>query len=122
LTCPSPGESWRGGNFKKLKILKFLDGILGCGWDNAFGVVLGVVIWGKPQVSCGGVGGVVGVVDKFPISEYTNLWVHVFLSQLEETGEILKTCLLSEYDCCALMNERRTTDGRPICQSMIIVM
>ena len=75
-----------------------------------------VVIWDKPQVSCGGVGvgGVVGVVDKFPISEYTNLWVHVFLSQLEETGEILKTCLLSEYDCCDVMNDRRTTDERPI--------
>ncbi len=30
-------------------------------------------------------GGVVGVVDKFPISEYTNLWVQVFLSHLVET-------------------------------------
>ncbi len=26
-----------------------------------------------------------GVVDKFPISEYTNLWVHVFLSHWVET-------------------------------------
>ena len=45
-----------------------------------------VLVWGKPQVSCGRGGGCGrGCGGKFPISEYKNLWVHVFLSHLVET-------------------------------------